>query len=417
MLATRGRNPERSALLWRRGAPGRLTVTDLRVSVIATPTDLLAIREEWQALAERVESATVFQSWEWASSWYDHFGASKRLQILTVRDADDRLVALAPCSRSSSHGGAIRLLHLLGRGNDLTEYVQVLADPHYAATATRLLFEAWHRTSDQWDLLVLPSLPDDGAFLAQLRGQATMHGYLMSQETHVRMSRSLPESWSHFHRSLSKSMKDNVNNYVNRLRRNGHREELAVVENAADLDRALDVFLDLHRRRADAHLARRHDDRFSTENRRAFLRTVAKQLFARGALWPCFLKVDGEIVASQLCLAYKKRLYLYYSGFDPAWARHGVMMILTRRCIERAIDRGYRELDLLLGPDQEKQRWGAMPGPVFNLALASHRMRSRAAFHLYRARNALDAWIAGRPLVGPEVAAPVHVPCVTQEPT
>jgi CelD/BcsL family acetyltransferase involved in cellulose biosynthesis len=212
-------------------------------------------------------------------------------------------------------------------------------------------------------------------------------------------------------------MKDNVNNYVNRLRRNGHREELVVVEDAADLDRAIDVFLDLHRRRADAHLGRRHDNRFSTESRRAFLRTAGRRLFARGALWPCFLKVDGEIVASQLCLAYKKRLYLYYSGYDPAWARHGVMMILTRRCIERAIARGYRELDLLLGQDQEKQRWGATPGLVSNVALASHRMRSRAAFHLYRARHTLDAWIAGRPLALPEASAPVHVPYVTQEPT
>jgi CelD/BcsL family acetyltransferase involved in cellulose biosynthesis len=385
--------------------------------VIGTPADLNAIREEWQALAERVEGATVFQTWEWASSWYAHFGAGKHLHVLAVRDADGRLVALAPCSRSSTHGGAVRLLHLLGRGNDLTEYVQVLADPYYSAPATRALFEAWHRMSGQWDLLVLPSLPDDGVFPAQLRGQASMHGYLVSQETHVRMSRGLPDSWGAFHRSLSKSMKDNVNNYVNRLRRNGHQEEFTVVEDAAALDRALDVFLDLHRRRADAHLGRRHDDRFSTDRRRAFLRTVARQLFDRGALWPCFLRVNGEIVASQLCLAYKKRLYLYYSGFDPAWARHGVMMILTRRCIERAIERGYRELDLLLGPDQEKQRWGATPGPVFNLALASHRMRSRAAFHLYRARNALDAWIAGRPLVRPEVTGPVQVPCATQEPT
>src|SRR5262245_53074608 len=335
-LATQDRDSNRSALLPRRDAPGHQTVSDLRVSVIGNPADLDAIRVEWQELAERVDGATVFQSWEWASSWYAHFGDGKRLQVLSVRDANDRLVALAPCSRSSSHGGAVRLLHLLGRGNDLTEYVQVLADPHYAATATRALFEAWHRMSDQWDLLVLPSLPDDGVFPVQLRGQASRHGYLVSQETHVRMSRSLPESWSAFHRSLSKSMKDNVNNYVNRLRRNGHREEFTVVEDAADLDRAIEVFLDLHRRRADAHLGRRHDDRFSTDRRRAFLRAVAGQLFARGALWPCFLKVNGEIVASQLCLAYKKRLYLYYSGFDPAWARHGVMMILTRRCIERA---------------------------------------------------------------------------------
>ena len=153
-------------------------------------------------------------------------------------------------------------------------------------------------------------------------------------------------------------------------------------------------------------MGRRHDDRFSTPPRRAFLRAVGRRLFERGALWPCLLKIDGQIVASQLCLVQDGRLYLYYSGFDPAWAQHGVMMILTRRCIERAISYGCRELDLLLGFDQEKQRWGGEPGPVTNLTLASPRLRSRAAFQLYRARRAAAAWMArGRPDPDPRRAA------------
>src|SRR4029077_12240513 len=105
------------------------------------------------ALAEVAEGATVFQSWEWASSWYEHFGSDKSLQVLAVRDESGRLVALAPCSASSSHGGLFRMLHLLGRGNDLTEYVQILARPDHARSVAHLLFGHWHRTSDRWDLL------------------------------------------------------------------------------------------------------------------------------------------------------------------------------------------------------------------------------------------------------------------------
>src|SRR5262249_36007221 len=156
---------------------------------------------------------------------------------------------------------------------------------------------------------------------AHLRRHAEAHGYRMSEQTHVRMTRTLPQSWQQFYRSLSKSMKDNVNNYVNRLRRAGHQERLSVVEDPAHLDHAIDVFLDLHRRRAEANLRRRHENRFATEQRRAFLRTVARRLFERGALWPCFLTIDEQVVAAQLCLAHQGRLYLYYSGFDPAWAR------------------------------------------------------------------------------------------------
>jgi CelD/BcsL family acetyltransferase involved in cellulose biosynthesis len=390
-------------------------VSGLDLSLLTTADEVASIREEWRALAEAAESATVFQSWEWVASWYEHFGRDKQLQLLVARAADGKLVGVAPCSRS--RGGLFRLLHLLGRGNDLTEYVQILAHPDYAQPVTRLVLDAWDRAADQWDLLVLPSVPEDSRFLASLRRQADARGYLLSEETHVRMSRSLPGSWEQFYRSLSKSMKDNVNNYVNRLRRTGHQETLEVVQDPAELDRALDVFLDLHRRRADADLGRRHENRFDTCERRAFLRAVARRLFERGALWPCFLRIDGQAVAAQLCLAHQGRLYLYYSGFDPAWARHGVMMVLTRRCIERAIALGFRELDLLLGPDQEKQRWGATPAPVFNLALASSRARSRAAFHLYHVRHAAEAWIRRQPGLRATRARSEPVPSVTREPT
>jgi CelD/BcsL family acetyltransferase involved in cellulose biosynthesis len=362
-------------------------MSHLTLSLLTTLAELYSLRAEWQELVNVAEGATVFQTWEWVTSWYEHFGHGKELLIFTVRNREGRLVALAPCSRSSSATGSFRLLHLLGRGNELTEYVQILARPQYEQVVTRLLFDAWHRMSNQWDLFVLPVVPGDGAFVAELRRQAEAQGYAVLGEEHVRMVRPLPESWERFYRSLRKSMKDNVNNYVNRLRRAGHREEMVVVEDPAELDQALDVFLDLHRRRAAARLGRQHNDYFSTRPNQEFLRTVARRL-PRGTVWPCLLKVDGQIVASQICLSHKGRLYLYYTGYDPAWARHGVMMILTRRCIERAIERGCRELDLLLGLDQDKLRWGAEPRPVFNLALASRRLRSRVAFHLYRFRQA-----------------------------
>jgi len=379
----------------------------LHLSCVRTLTGLHALEAEWRQLVDAAPEATVFQSWEWVTSWYEHLGQNKDLLIFTARDDRGRLVGAAPCSRSRS--GGFRLLHLLGRGNDNTEYVQVVAQSGYTGAVTRAVFDGWDAISPEWDLLVLPNLPSAGPFVPDIRRLASARGYATFAQEHIRMTRPLPEDWDLFYRSLRKSMKDNVNNYVNRLRRTGHQEELVVVEDSAELDAGLETFLDLHRRRAAVELGRAHEDRFATPPRQAFLRTVARRLFERGALWPCFLKVDGQIVASQLCLVHQRRLYLYYSGFDPAWARSGVMMILTRRCIERSIGHGCRELDLLLGLDQEKRRWGAEPGPVTNLTLASPRLRSRAAFEFYRLRQAGAAWRARRK-ARPETLQPVELP-------
>src|SRR5262245_60179518 len=123
-------------------------MSDLALSLLTTLAELYSLRAEWDELIGVADDASVFQTWAWAASWYEHFGHGKQLLIFAVRDTAGRLVALAPCSRSSSATGSFRLLHLLGRGNDLTEYVQILARPEHLQAATRLLFEAWHCMSN-----------------------------------------------------------------------------------------------------------------------------------------------------------------------------------------------------------------------------------------------------------------------------
>jgi CelD/BcsL family acetyltransferase involved in cellulose biosynthesis len=86
-------------------------------------------------------------------------------------------------------------------------------------------------------------------------------------------------------------------------------------------------------------------------------------------------------------------LYPYYSGYDPAWAQYGVMMNLFRRCIERGIQHGCTRLDMMLGMDQEKLRWGGVPRPVIDISLASPHPRSQAAFALLRARRAAQPYL------------------------
>ena len=88
----------------------------LRLSCLTTLPELLALRGEWQRLVDAADDATIFQSWEWVTGWYEHFGVGKDLLTFAVRDEQGRLVGLAPCSRASAEVGGFRLLHLLGRG-------------------------------------------------------------------------------------------------------------------------------------------------------------------------------------------------------------------------------------------------------------------------------------------------------------
>jgi len=365
----------------------------LAVQCLTRLDELRRLRGEWDDLLRETESASIFQTWEWVTTWFEHFGSDRDIFVLTVRDGQGRLVGLAPFCFSRRRGG--RFLYLLGLKDTLTEYFDATLHPDAADSAVEAIFDAWRRAEGDWDLLRMPLSEGEGPFIRNLPRLAARHGYRVYSETREGMSRPLPETWEAFHRSLKKSMKDNVNNYVNRLHREGHAEKLVVVEDPAKLDAALDTFFDLHRLRAEAELGVQHSDAFIRPETRGFLRTVARRLLERGKIWLCLLYVDGKPVAAQICLLHAGRLYFYYSGYDPAWARYGVMVVLNRRCIERAIALGCRELDMLLTTHPMKTRWGCEPRPLADLTLASPRLRSRFWFGFYRlnrARWRLTVW-------------------------
>jgi CelD/BcsL family acetyltransferase involved in cellulose biosynthesis len=346
---------------------------------VTTLTSLRALRAEWEALLERDPGATVFQRFDWTEAWYECFGRGKTLHVLAVRDGAGRLVGLVPTSVAQLTTGAPRVQNLLGWPIRLTEYVDGISEPGLAPKVNEAILERLDRDPSAWDLLVLPLVPADRP-LAGLGEVARRRGYSVLRREYSRTRGALPESCEALYRSLPKSMKDNVNNYVNRLRRDGHEERLAVVEGGGlELDRALDQFLRLHHLRAKSSVGPAHRDRFSAPDGRAFLRNVAHRLSGSGVFRAMFLHVDGLPVAAQLCLIDRRQLYLYYSGFDPAWARYGVMTVLTRRCLEWGIEQGCLEVDMMIGSEYDKRRWGLHTEPVVNLVLANRRARSRMA--------------------------------------
>jgi CelD/BcsL family acetyltransferase involved in cellulose biosynthesis len=357
----------------------------LKVVRLRRLEEVHALQPEWRELtANAAPPVTVFSSWDWIVSWYEHFRPREDLCLLTVRDEQGRLVGVAPFSFTRLGALRPRLLYLLGSGHALTEYADAVLHRDVAEAAAAAIFEALDAARSEWDLLGMPVLDARGALAQAACRLGTPRGYRVFVDEHGCVRRALPDSWQTFYTSLPKSMKDNVNNYVNRLRRDGHQEEFVVVDQPSEMDAALDNFFEMHRRRAHTSDRHRHHDKFESPRHRQFLRTVVRRLAARGQVWACFLRVDGRPVAAQLCFVDRDRLYTYYSGFDPEWWAYGVMVTLTRRCIEHAIARGIRELDLMVGPQQDKRRWGGEAEPLVDLTMASPRWRSRATFALFR---------------------------------
>jgi hypothetical protein len=76
-------------------------------------------------------------------------------------------------------------------------------------------------------------------------------------------------------------------------------------------------------------------------------------------------------------------LYLYYSGFDPAWARYSVMTTTVAEAIKYAIARGFKTVNLSPATDISKMRWSPRQLEYQSAYQQSTRLRSCLARRAY----------------------------------
>jgi CelD/BcsL family acetyltransferase involved in cellulose biosynthesis len=158
-----------------------------------------------------------------------------------------------------------------------------------------------------------------------------------------------------------------------------------VARTRTEVREALGRFLELHARRARMSWGAKHPDRFAGRSRREFLYDVCDRLAAHDAVRVFQLRIGREIVASRLAFVVGDGMYLYYSGFDPAWARYSVMTTAMAEAIRYAIASGLKTVNLSLTAEQSKLRW--RPRRVeyhTGLLLRRQSLGSRLVYGAYR---------------------------------
>lgn len=132
---------------------------------------------------------------------------------------------------------------------------------------------------------------------------------------------------------------------------------LDVVTAKAGVARSLGDFFRLHSARAHLDGTTRHSDVFSHPRCRAFLVDVCERFAEHGALRIFRLNVGGGVVATRVGFVLGGTLYLYYSGFDPRYARYGIMTTTVAEAMQYAIGEGLDRVNLSSGKDVSKTRW------------------------------------------------------------
>jgi CelD/BcsL family acetyltransferase involved in cellulose biosynthesis len=363
-------------------------MTALAVSRIVTAQEFAALEPEWLALERESKNTLPFRTFDWAFTWWRHMREDRltvkdRLAIHTVRTESGRLVGVAPMMLTQRPGiGPIRThcLQFMGADPNMTEIRGALCEPELEAACYAALRQGIMRSARTYDWVQWTGIDERYGGCEALRDPA-----MRWSDGVVCSLVELPGTWDELRASRGRNLKEALRKSYNSLKREGLDFSLEVVTTKPEAGPAINDFFRLHAARAHLDGTIGHKDVFAYTSCRAFLVDVCERFAERGALRVFRLLIGGQLVATRIGFVLADSLYLYYSGFDPAFARFGVMTTTVAEAIKAAIEERLRWVNLSSGRDTWKERWHPQEITYREAIFLSPRALGRAKYEAFGA--------------------------------
>jgi CelD/BcsL family acetyltransferase involved in cellulose biosynthesis len=358
----------------------------LRVSTIEDAEELRRVEGEWAALLEHAGNTLPFLLPEWLATWWDVFHQDRlllrdSLRVKVVRRDSGELVGVIPLmltERPRLGPFRSRVLGFLGADRYITEQrAPILARGCEREIARALAKDLF--AENAWNWISWEGLQRESEFALELERALPLRWGTHDTAHLLEMA----PTWDEFKGGLKRNIKESLRRCYNSLKRDHLTARLAVAESPADVGRALETFFELHTARSRQVETVGHPDRFAGPHARRFLVQVCAHLAARGIARVFTLQVDGRAVASRIGFQLPGCLYLYYSGFDPAWGKYSVMTTAVAEALKYAIEHGVARVHLSMGVDTSKSRWGPVTVKYEQAIWVKPGWASEAALRLY----------------------------------
>jgi CelD/BcsL family acetyltransferase involved in cellulose biosynthesis len=330
----------------------RRDVTGLAVTtrIVTEVEEFIGLEHEWNEAVARAGVPHPFLRHEWCRTWWESFSGTRRLHIVVARRGGV-IVGIAPLMTEQVHmyGLPIRKLDLLHNDHTpRTDWIVAGARPQAVAA----IWDALRATRDEWDLLQLSRLPDDSPTGGAVAELARRDGcQIGTWRGDVSPYLALTGTWDSYHASLSAKFRSNLRNRFTRLSRFGEAR-LEVVDEITDAARD-----DAWRLEASGWKAASQTSIASDPAVRQFYTQLADRAAERGWLRLLFLTVGGRRIATSYGACFDRRLFLFKTGYDPAYASCSPFKLLTGCAIRSAYAEGLREVDFLGDAEPWKLEW------------------------------------------------------------
>jgi CelD/BcsL family acetyltransferase involved in cellulose biosynthesis len=375
-------------------SPAQVARTEIRLSV---HTDIAAIEGDWRDFQARADG-TVFQTYEWLSTWQRHIGARRdtRPAIVIGRDARGEIMLLFPLAVERTR--LARQLTWLG--SELCDYNAPLLVPEFALHVSLARFE------QLWaDVLArLRRHPGLGFDLVHLDQMPAVVGSQPNPLLHLGATHhpnhayvvSLGDSWETLYSKRSASTRRHDRAKRKKLAQHG---ELVCVHasGTAEIAGTLETLIDQKTRWfAEVGVS----NMFARPGCREFFFDIATNPETRHITHVSRLDAGRETLAANLGLTFGDRFYYVLTSYDrdSELAKFGPGGALLHDLLRHAIDRGLRKFDLSVGNERYKREWCDTELDLYDHTAIATVRGACAALPLMTARR-VKLWIKSKPAV------------------
>ena len=329
----------------------------LTFRIVTTVSDFFDLEADWRRLYDSSYNNNIFLSWDWISSWWQHFGFNKEPLVVLVAN-NGNLVGIAPFYRHRLKimGVPINTVCLMGDGEVCSENLDILSSSGIEKEVCCSVFSFLINTINDWDLLLLDDIASDSYLLLAGRSYANDHGLRSkSYRTTTNPFFKITQPWDDYFQALGKKTKKNFRWGMNQLGKLGETRFIRFLNNChMPLEQALSEMMRLHEA---CWNDRGRPGVFQRKPFRQFHKMISKKFFETRRLALFFFYCGDIPIAAEYGFIYRNKFYSYQAGYDPAYKKFGIGNIMQILTLEYFFKKGYQEFDFLRGELAYKDKY------------------------------------------------------------
>ncbi|MFQ5612650.1 MAG: GNAT family N-acetyltransferase [Anaerolineae bacterium] len=333
----------------------------MQITTYTDPSCFETLQTEWEDLLSRAVTAPIFSTPQYQRVWWQHLGEGE-LRVIALRRDDNRLVGLAPLYLQEHEADGRRLVFV--GCVDVSDYLDVIVDRAAVTEVYQTLIDYLAAQDEAaWSSGYFCSLPMESPSRDCLPGMGQARGWEVREtQEDICPVITLAATWEDYLAGIKKKQRHEIRRKLRKAESEANTRWYVIERGGADLDGAVDTFIDLHQKSSV------DKEEFWDDKLKGFFRSVVHVAAEAGWLKLFFVEIDGEPASTLLCFDYRDEFLVYNSGFDPTRFGHlSPGNIIVSYSIQHAIELGRRRYDFLRGDEVYKLRFGGEPEPVYGL--------------------------------------------------